>query len=318
MPTWPATGEGLSAALGVFGGRILIDGAMASKLDSVTQNEVLVLGVGFSRAISDEMPVVDEFGNLYPKVGDLGNDPQVPEGGFSGGSFETWLSRLAGDQPYLSTQENLENLALFLRFSEAIADVLGSRVQEVLHAGWPAWLPEFLRVAHVRRSTLATFNYDPLIEYAVGTGLLFDWGSSEPVFWAGGPGDMPPWPPGSMRLGAEQVDTFRLLKLHGSLNWFWNPGDTTGPARHAGFSRVLSSRGDRMWKKIGAGGLAGPGAFCCPALGNQIVVLRQPDCPGDLAAGCGSYQGRRTSGHSRLLATTDRFDFRKHADPNAS
>lgn len=135
---------------------------------------------------------------------------------------------LADDQPYLSTQENLESRALFLRFSEAIADVLGEKVQEILRVGWPPWLPEFLRVAHVRRSTLVSFNYDPLIECAIGTGLLYDWGASEHVFWAELTGDIPAWPPGIAYVGAERADTFRLLKLHGSLNWYWSPGDVTG------------------------------------------------------------------------------------------
>lgn len=200
----------------------------ASGLEPVSHSEVFVLGAGFSRAVSEGIPLVDELGNLCLDTGDLGKDPRVPEDGFRGGSFETWLSRLADDQPYLSTQENLEGRALFLRFSEAIADVLGEKVQEVLRTGWPSWLPEFRRVAHVRRSALVTFNYDPLIECAVGTGLLYDWGASEHVFWAELSGDMPPWPPGLAYLGAERAATFRLLKLHGSLNWYWNPGDVTG------------------------------------------------------------------------------------------
>jgi hypothetical protein len=152
----------------------------------------------------------------------------VPAGGFRGGSFEIWLSRLADEQPYLSVQENLENQALFERFSAAIADVLGDAVQQALAAGCPDWLSELIRVAHQRRATLITFNYDPLIECAVGAGLLFDWGQSSPVFWAEVTGDVPNWPPGPAILAADPADTFRLLKLHGSLNWYWTPRDASG------------------------------------------------------------------------------------------
>ncbi|MGH3158450.1 MAG: hypothetical protein ACRDNF_18015, partial [Streptosporangiaceae bacterium] len=141
--------------------------------------DVLVLGAGFSRAVSGSLPLVDELGNACLDIGDLGRDRRVPDGGFTGGSFETWLSRLADEQPYLSVGENLENQALFERFSEAIAIVLGENVDAALAAGCPAWLNEFSRVAHQRRATLVTFNYDPLIECAVATGLLYEWGQHD-------------------------------------------------------------------------------------------------------------------------------------------
>jgi hypothetical protein len=174
------------------------------------------------------MPLVDELGNSCLLQVGLGDDPRVPAGGFTGGSFETWLSRLADEQPYLRVQENLENQALFEQFSVAIADVLGDAVQQALAAGSPQWLSELIRVAHQRRATLITFNYDPLIECAIGTGLLFDWGQRFPVFWAETTGDVPNWPPGPAMLAADPADTFRLLKLHGSLNWYWAPRDASG------------------------------------------------------------------------------------------
>lgn len=49
-----------------------------------------------------------------------------------------------------------------------------------------------------------------------------------PVFWAELTGDVPSWPPGQAILGADQADTLRLLKLHGSLNWYWTQGDVSG------------------------------------------------------------------------------------------
>ena len=76
-------------------------------------------------------------------------------------------------RPYLSVGENLENQALFERFSDAIATVLGENVAAALASGCPAWQNEFIRVAHQRRATLVMFNYDPLIECAVATGLAW-------------------------------------------------------------------------------------------------------------------------------------------------
>ena len=202
--------------------------AAASRDDARAGGDVLILGAGFSRAVSEHLPLVDELGNACLHVDDLGADRRVPVGGFKGGSFETWLSRLADDQPYLSAGENLENQALFERFSSAIAGVLGDRVDAALGLGCPVWFNEFVRVAHRRRATLITFNYDPLIEFAVATGLLSEWGQREPVFWAEVTGDVPSWPPGPAIIAAESADTLRLLKLHGSLNWYWVPRDVSG------------------------------------------------------------------------------------------
>ena len=83
---------------------------------------VFVVGAGFSRAVSDQMPLTDELGEaalerlrsvLPPRLA----LERLPKGM----NFEAWLSQLAGDQPYLSDAENAENRAAFLRFSEEIA-----------------------------------------------------------------------------------------------------------------------------------------------------------------------------------------------------
>lgn len=55
---------------------------------------------------------MDQLGNACLKIGDLGRDRGAPADGLAGGSFETWLSRRADEQPYLSVGENLENQAL--------------------------------------------------------------------------------------------------------------------------------------------------------------------------------------------------------------
>jgi len=201
---------------------------MGDREQGDSDRNVIVLGAGFSRALSAAMPLTDELGNLCLEEPRLRSDSRVPRGGFTGGRFETWLSQIADDQPYLTNEENLENQALFLRFSSAIADKLGGRVNKALTEGWPGWFLEFLRQCHFSRSTLLTFNYDPLIECGVGTGILHDIGGREPVFWTEVIGDAPSWAPGSLRLAAERADTFRLLKLHGSLNWYWSPADPTG------------------------------------------------------------------------------------------
>lgn len=185
-----------------------------------------VLGAGFSRAASSHMPLTDELGEACRAV--LPPDTPKPPRELAQGFFELWLSQLAEEQPYLNVQQNLINQATFTAYSSAIAEVLEQRTDQVLRARWPVWLPPFVKAAHQMRASVVTFNYDTLIECAVGAGLLYEWGMYDPVSWTEITGDVPNWPAGAARLGATRADTFRLLKLHGSLNWYWSPGDQTG------------------------------------------------------------------------------------------
>jgi hypothetical protein len=196
---------------------------------------VFVIGAGFSRAVSDQMPLTDELGQaaleqLRPVLPPRLALERLPRGM----NFEAWLSQLAGDQPYLSDAENAENRAAFLRFSEVIAEIIGARVEKVLADLYPEWLLAFVSAAHHTRATVITFNYDTLVECVVATpsGILgkpYEFGQLwQGVGWTELTGDLPPWPPGAMRPGAERVETLRLLKLHGSLNWYWRAGDSSG------------------------------------------------------------------------------------------
>jgi len=189
--------------------------------------EVFILGAGFSRALSAWMPLTDELGNACLALNELHGAHGVPAE-FTGGRFETWLSSIAEPQPYLPEPSNLENQVLFVKFSDAIGKVLGLRMNEVLSGPPPTWHVKFITAAHVRRATVITFNYDTLVECAVDYRGIWLPGLPEPVGWTEVTGNVPGWPAGASRLGASPVETFRLLKLHGSLNWFWTPGDVTG------------------------------------------------------------------------------------------
>lgn len=187
--------------------------------------DAFVLGAGFSLAASPFMPLTDELGQ---ECASLVPDPRVPAN-FTGGRFETWLSELAEIQPYLNEQSNLDNQALFTRFSRAISMVLEARTLRALSKPWLPWLPVFIKAAHYTRSTVVTFNYDTLIECAVATGLLFDHAMAMNIAWYELTGDVPSWPPGPMNsTPGWPAETLRLLKLHGSLNWYWVPGDESG------------------------------------------------------------------------------------------
>lgn len=214
-----------------------------------SSSEVFILGAGFSRALSPLFPLTDELGSAAVERAGVAGDPRVPRSGFCHSSFERWLSRLAEDQPHLSVAENLDNQALFHRMARGIHDVLSERQNTVFEAGTPEWLYEFLSVLHARRSSVITLNYDESLEYAVDNHFLWDWGYQ--AGWQSGCritsahvlDELPPSEsavdgghPAPTNFTAEgylpsrmlPAATFRLLKLHGSLSWYWVPGDFSG------------------------------------------------------------------------------------------
>jgi hypothetical protein len=206
--------------------------------------DVLILGAGFSKALSKTMPLTDDLGNeLVTDLRDLALGRALPDH-FHGGQFEAWLSRLAEEQPDLSPTENIANRYLFAQCSELLAARLEQHVAAAcddpdgqLQSNDGRWLPTLLGTMHARQATVITFNQDVLLELAVQTAALRCWdarrwsaaGPQPEVRWWDLLDGQPRLPTSRWAgLGGVPQLTFRLLKLHGSTNWYWIPGDTTG------------------------------------------------------------------------------------------
>lgn len=194
--------------------------------------DVFLLGAGFSIAVSSDFPTTDQLGNRAVtrlrerSVIDEG-EARVPSGGFEPGQFETWLARLAEDQPYLSTAENFQNRALFVEVSRSISEVLNDCEERLDHAK-PSWLYDLVSAWHARQAHVITLNYDTLIERNVANHLLADPIANEQVLSRHILDDLPAAPTDGRQLTGVGSRTFRLLKLHGSTSWYWVPNDTTG------------------------------------------------------------------------------------------
>lgn len=192
---------------------------------------VLVLGSGFSHAVSAHMPMTNTLAGLVMDClrADGVAAPDVP---FTGSGFEAWLSRLAEPQPDLDDAENLENRALFLRVSRALRHVMLECQRDTFNDAPPWWLRRLVGALHYSDSTVLTLNYDTLIEATVGEVGLFD-EHSRRVSADDIVRNMPrlvhaPTGSGGIRFGPGSARSFRYIKLHGSLDTFWVDGDAAG------------------------------------------------------------------------------------------
>jgi hypothetical protein len=209
-------------------------------------HDLVVLGAGFSKAVFDAFPLTDDLGNLVRERLSPDDQARFPSLVFADGRFEEWLSYLAEDQPHLAEDKALEAKALLYRVVAAIRDVLSEVQCQALEDLAPPWFYELLSVLHAVHATVITLNYDNLLECGIADPRLplARAGSSAAVEEDDLLGGLPPaadFPNarqgithGATYDGSPIADwrrralSFRLLKLHGSLSWFWVPGDVTG------------------------------------------------------------------------------------------
>ncbi len=200
--------------------------------------EVLILGAGFSHAVNECMPLTDDLGNRILDVTDLRGDPRAPANGFGPDvPFETWLSLLAEDQPYLATSNNIESRQIFERVLRSLTFLVSTEEMKAIGNDAPPWFYDLLSVLHFTRATAISFNYDTLVEVGVTSHRLLapdgEAVTARDVLW-----DVPPIPRAAESTWADLNralrDSFRLLKLHGSLDWWWVPGDVSGATLNRG------------------------------------------------------------------------------------
>lgn len=188
-------------------------------------SNVFLIGAGFSRAVSDEMPLLSELGTkVVSHLDDRFAPTHVrlrPE------DFELWLSYLAGDQPWLDEAERLQNRASFLAASRVLAAVVSEHEVRTRSTAIPEWLANLTARWHEDRSTLVTFNYDTLVEaaYTEVVALRLKPGAVQNYVEPAQILKSSLTPIGSRAGGMfspSHIDTFTLLKLHGSRTWMYS------------------------------------------------------------------------------------------------
>jgi hypothetical protein len=260
--------------------------------DDQVPDDVVVLGAGFSKAVFDGMPLTNALGD--EALSRVGRHPlenlQVPGQKFSADyTFESLLSVLAEDQPHLTEAENRANAARFASISEAVGEVLDDAQAAAFAGVAPEWLYELLSVFNLSGTTIITLNYDTIIETAIETHRVATFRPATPEM----PKFVPlirdnvraadllrhrppvPWLLDGGRAGDLQR-VARLLKLHGSVDWWWVPGDISGMslAREGVYGEIgsparlsASDRGER---------LPGRERFIVPPMAIKTPYYRNP------------------------------------------
>jgi hypothetical protein len=182
---------------------------------------VFLLGAGFSRAISDKMPMMSE---LSEAVKELLKARYIPGADKPiSANFEQWLSYLIERPPWLPVVERERNRVAFLEVSGAVHSILSERQKEAVASqpqGAPEWLQRIVPFWEEHHANVITFNYDNLVELAWRVyGDQSNWplvgGSLYPILM----------PYVAQRfsgtLGSEDLrqEGLTLFKLHGSLDW---------------------------------------------------------------------------------------------------
>lgn len=218
----------------------------------------ILLGAGFSRAISPRMPLLPD---LAQQVLEALDEPPAVLTSFDN-NLEQWLSYLSVNQPWLSEAANLRNRAIFLEASRAVQQCIDRAEARVTYP--EAWLERLVLDWCATQSTVATFNYDLLVERTTATlGRVSAW---RDLYGAALDERQPPprglsyghhLPPGPL---------YQLFKLHGSVNWGY--GGLEAPPSE----RIVLTRTEQWWQAVDTDQEAKPD----PALYDDLEPLIVP------------------------------------------
>lgn len=164
--------------------------------------------------------------------------------------MEQWLSFLADPAPWLGSSEQRRNYALFADVSRAIYEVLTAMQVTASVQAAPPWLLTLVQYWKRTLATVITFNYDCLIELAFLEGM-----SAQGPYWAS---DLYAIPisPAAQRVGGparQRMPAFKLLKLHGSLSWWYSGPDAeqSDPVYWTGWKGRFGEGMQALWPEFG-------------------------------------------------------------------
>ena len=137
-------------------------------------NDVFVLGAGFSKAIHEGMPTIDELSTeVLRRLRKLGS-PVLPVLDNLGNNIELWMTYLSQSQPWLKNYENDRNRSIAGRIRQQIKEIINERTSRAAHSVAPDWLNNLIKSWHERQATIISLNYDTLVERAAREPVTID------------------------------------------------------------------------------------------------------------------------------------------------
>lgn len=212
------------------------------------EKEIFILGAGFSRAIAgDSMPLLHELTkeisegitseadndikNIWdqyivrPNIGNIRSiDEQDPNKNRS--NFEDVMTFLSSDFAYEDYKDQHLKAILYRYITDLIVKIFEKKNQEKSILQVP-WLHNFAKYLHSERAEIFTFNYDLVLENILAQSLNYPNHDFDPIYTIKTMDNR-----NTSFFNNDARDYWRksikLYKLHGSINWLYDPDFQNG------------------------------------------------------------------------------------------
>ena len=195
------------------------------------KKEVFILGSGFSKAIHNDMPLLNDLTELVANK--IEEEDSIFENIYeeyvknrSIGNFEEILTYIYQDFPWKSEEEKHLLYSLYIRLAKIVTEVIKEKQETSVEKELLAkeYIKKFLNYLNDTKANVISLNYDTLLEdlsvaefkpiMDIGYLNLYQM----PIAYlnnriAG-------------TLGGKDYETYKLLKLHGSINWYYSAATT--------------------------------------------------------------------------------------------
>ena len=192
-------------------------------------NTVFILGAGFSHAIYSGMPLVSQLSRRLARYELSHTDSAVNY--LLEKNFEEALAYLVERKPWMGEIEHLQHQIILQKLTRNIGYAISKDQREALRqirSATSHWAIDLVSWWHRNQATVLTLNYDVIVEALANRVLYESRGDSKGLLACARI-----YPrvlvPGGVRSGAVMLSdsstaekTFRLLKLHGSINWYYS------------------------------------------------------------------------------------------------
>ncbi|MDE2807323.1 MAG: SIR2 family protein [Gemmatimonadota bacterium] len=186
-------------------------------------NDVFILGAGFSKAICPQMPTLKELTDEVIKRLWRSEEKKPPALAGLNSDIEAWITYLSQRQPWLREDEIVFNRYLAAEIRDQIGEIIRKSTSLASEQKVPKWLSQLIYSWHYAQTTIITLNYDTLVERAT-TAVMEK--NDQIEIWSSLLYPRYLCPDGvrteGKTLHQTSLETFKLLKFHGSINWYYS------------------------------------------------------------------------------------------------